>query len=67
MNELSSRLGFNSEVRIARSDERGSVGGIAFYKRAPSPMYFVEYVTPDGRATEGWFHDDELVEVTRGE
>lgn len=67
MSSVNSRLGFDSEVRIARSDERGSVCGIAFYKRAPSPMYFVEYVTPDGRAVEGWFHDDELVEVTRGE
>lgn len=67
MSEFNSRLDFNSEVRIARSDERGSVIGVAFYKRTPSPMYFVEYVTPDGRAVDGWFHDDELVEVTRGE
>lgn len=65
--QFDSRLGFDSEVRIARSDERGAVRAVGFWKRNPAPMYFVEYTTPDGRAVQSWFHDDELVEVHRGE
>lgn len=67
MVQFEGRLGFDSEVRIARSSERGAVCAVVFDKRLSAPRYFVEYTTPDGCAAEGWFYDDDLSEVRRGE
>lgn len=67
MVQFESRLGFDSEVRIARSSERGAVRAVVFDKRLSAPRYFVEYKAANGCAAENWFYDDDLVEVHRGE
>lgn len=56
-----SRTVFGTNVTIARSGERGVITGFALHKRAQnSKQFFVEYTASDGRATEGWFFEDQL-------
>lgn len=52
----------NDNVKIKRSNEQGVVVGIVFYSRS-DPMYWVEYVASDGRATSNWFYGTELTIV----
>lgn len=48
---------------ITRSGETGKVIGRADYKHSKSQSYLIEYQAADGRATEGWFRDDEIALV----
>ena len=56
------RFGFDQVVTVVRSGESGAVIGVADYKRNSFPLYLIEYKSADGRATERWFHEDELTE-----
>lgn len=49
----------NDNVKLRRSKEEGQVIGIAQYSRG-RPSFLVEYVTADGRQTDGWFDEDAL-------
>ena len=50
-------------VKIRASEEQGVVTGFAQHQRLKSKQFFVEYKAADGRASEAWFHEDQLIEV----
>jgi len=55
---------FGTKVTIARSGEQGTVVAFALHQRSKgSKQFLVEYTDASGRATEGWFYEDELTEV----
>lgn len=55
---------FGTQVYITRSNETGTVTGYASHQRSKSSkQFYVEYVTADGRAAEGWFFEDQLTVV----
>lgn len=54
---------FGTVVKIRVSGEQGVVTGFAQHQRVKSKQFFVEYQAADGRSTEAWFYEDQLVEV----
>ena len=61
-NKFESRFGMGDPVVVERTGESGIVTGVAFYKRQLRPLFHLQYTAADGRSTDGWFHDDELVD-----
>ena len=47
-------------VKLAMSEERGSIIGRAHYLEA-DPQYDVRYVAADGRMVEGWLSETAIV------
>lgn len=57
--KLNSKV-FGVDVRIKVSGETGTITGFAQHSRGKQKQFYVEYKAADGRATEGWFHEDQL-------
>ena len=53
----------NQRVRIACSEERGEVVGVAVYSYTNEATYLIRYTAGDGRAVEAWWTESALVEV----
>ena len=53
---------FGTVVQIRASGEQGIVTGFCLHQRSKANQFFVEYKAADGRATEAWFHEDQLIE-----
>lgn len=51
---------FGAAVRIKRSSEAGKITGFASHMRGKTKQFYVEYLGADGRATEDWFHEDQI-------
>lgn len=56
------RFNLHDSVEIGISGEQGYIKGRAEYL-AMRPQYLVHYKSADGRASEAWFGDEDLVEA----
>lgn len=54
---------FGVKVKIAVSGEIGKITGFAQHQRDKQKQFHVEYAGGDGRASCGWFYEDQLSEI----
>lgn len=54
---------FGVSVKITVSGETGIIAGFAQYRRDKQKQFYVEYAGADGKATSGWFYEDQLTEI----